>query len=457
MRIPFGTQSYRHASLPLSAQRMVNCYLEAAPPQAKTFAAVVSSHGVITIGSAGGPTRGERVVRGILYRVAGDGLYRISPLGVATRLGTIPGSNRVFLAGDETNLLIVTNPNGYFWNGSVVAQVTDPDWPGASWCDNLDGYYVIIQPDTGKYYVTANRNPSSINALDFASAEASPDDLVTGIVDHRELVLFGTESIEGFHDSGNADFPITKSQGADIEVGCVAPFGPAKTDNTIFFPGSDGKVYRLNGWTPTVISTTVVEQAIAKAVDRNFIGFAWSEPGHTFYSLKCDDFAFIYDVATNLWYERASYGFSAWRWASVTRAYEKWFVGDAESEAIGILSPDSFTEFGATMRASCTSPSVSEDNVRLTHHRLELVFEQGVGSLSGQGADPQVMLRHSDDGARTWSSERWRSLGRMGDFKSRAVWNRNGQARDRIYEYAITDPVRRTLILATAEVERDAA
>jgi hypothetical protein len=85
------------------------------------------------------------------------------------------------------------------------------------------------------------------------------------------------------------------------------------------------------------------------------------------------------------------------------------------------------------------------------------VFEQGVGLITGQGSDPQVMLQFSDDGGRTWSSERWRSLGRIGEYRTRTRWLRNGSARDRIYRYAMSDPVRRNLILATTEAELRAA
>ena len=118
---------------------------------------------------------------------------------------------------------------------------------------------------------------------------------------------------------------------------------------------------------------------------------------------------------------------------------------------LGELSPKTYDEFGHTLVGSVTSPPVSEDNKRIQHNRVELVFEQGVGLSTGQGSDPQVMLQHSDDGGRTWSTERWRGLGRIGEYRRRAVWNRGGQARDRIYRFRISDPVPRTLILATTE------
>ncbi len=451
MRIPFGTQSYRHVSLPLSAQRMVNCYIEPAPPQAKTFAAVIASYGVASWMATVGTYRGGKVVRGALYIVAGGGLYRVSAAGTPALLGAIPGDGYVFVEGDEINVMVVepATTRGWFWNGSVVTQIVDEDWPGAVWLGYLDGYYIIIPPNSGQYFITANRNPASIDALEFASAERYPDDLVTGIVDHAEAILFGTESFQGVYNSGNADFPLSDIASAHGEIGCLCPRGPRKAGNSIFFPGHTGKVYQLNGYTPVPISTPVVEQAIARATDRDFIGVTWDEPGHSFYGLKCADFAFAYDLTSGLWSERESLGYDAWRWAETFRAYDQTVVADAETGAIGLLDANMFTEFGDTMRWEATSPPVGEDNRRIKHSRVELVFEQGVGTLAVPS--PQCMLQFSDDGGRTWSNEYWRSIGGPGQYKKRAVWTRLGSARDRIYRAAMSDPVRRTLILATTK------
>lgn len=435
---------------------MVNSYLEPAPPHAKTFAAVIGSYGVAnwgTVGSSGSVFRGSRVIRGTLYAVYGTSLYRISSNGTSAALGSVPGGARCFIAGDETNILVVdpVTTDGHYFDGSTVQQITDPDWPGAIWCDYLDGYFVIAVPDGGQFYVTGNRAPSSIDALDFASAERYPDNIVTGVVDHGELILFGTESFEGFYNSGNTDFPISKISNADGEVGCTAPYAVKKSDNGVCFPGSDGKVYRMNGYSPTVISTPAVEQAIAQCADKSFIGHVWGEPGHQFYGLKSEGFAKAYDFSTQLWGDRESYGFDDWRWSWAERCYDRTIVGDAQSNAFGYVDANTFTEFGSILRAECTSPPVGEDNKMLTHGMVELVFEEGVGLATGQGSDPQVMLQFSDDGGRTWSSEKWRKIGRQGEFKNRARWKRLGRARDRIYRYAISDPVRRNLIMATAD------
>lgn len=453
MRIPFGTQSYRLAdAVTLAAQRMVNCYLEAAPPGSESPFYVRFCHGIKSWTTAGnGPLRGGFIRNNTLFVVSGTKAYRVSSGGTATELGTIPGGGFVDMAGDETNVLFIADEDGYYWNGSTLAKITDPDWPGAAWCEYLDGYFIIGPPDSGSFYVTANRNPADINALDFISAEKYPDDIVTGIVDHGELIVFGRESFEVFYNSGNADFPLDRVPSGHGEVGCASRHGPAKLDNSVFFPGHDGVVYRLNGYVPERISTHAVEQAIQKAADRDFRGMAWTEGGHKFYALTCEDFCFVYDVTTQMWHERESYGQSEWRPLFILRAYDKWIVGDSTSNKLGELDAETFTEWGDVLRASCTSPPITADNKRVIHSRLELIFETGVGTATGQGSDPQVMLRFSDDRGRTWSSEYWRSLGRQGEYTTRVVFHRLGQSRGRIYEWAISDPVPRTLIAATTE------
>jgi hypothetical protein len=160
----------------------------------------------------------------------------------------------------------------------------------------------------------------------------------------------------------------------------------------------------------------------------------------------------VYDISTGSWHERQSYGYSYWRPLRIIRAYDKWLVLDSLTNKIGYLSDQTFTEWGQVLRSSATAPAISNENRWIFHQRLELEFEQGVGT-TGQGANPLVMVDWSDDGGRTWSAEHFRPLGAAGLFRTRAVLNRLGRARDRVYRYAISDPVRRTLVTANFDSE----
>jgi hypothetical protein len=82
---------------------------------------------------------------------------------------------------------------------------------------------------------------------------------------------------------------------------------------------------------------------------------------------------------------------------------------------------------------------------RTVQHSLQLDCESGVGLITGQGSDPQVMLRWSDDAGHNWSNEHWRSMGAIGATSTRVIWRRLGSTlklRDRVYEVSGTDPVK---------------
>lgn len=451
MLIRFGTGSYQHRSLPVSAQRMVNCYLEIAPPGSKSPVAVLSSYGIAPSMTVGELIRGGTVVNGVSYVVSGNGLYRAG-VSSATLLGTIPGTGPVTLSGDGSNIVVCAHSTLYIYDGTAVTKVADEDFPGATWVGFLDGYFPIIEPNSGRIWVNETAYaPTGWNALDFATAEGVPDDLLWGIVSHREFYAFGRETIEVFYNSGNADFPLSRTASGFIQIGILGPGAAVAADNGIYFVGNDGLVYRLSGYSPERVSTHSVEQAIERYTDKTCSAMTWTEGGHKFVAFHFAAGSWVYDISTQLWHERASTGHTRWRPQIALAAHGRTYVGDYSSGAFGVLDPDTFTEWGGTLRASCTAPSIAEENDYVFHSKLELQFEQGVGTTTV--TDPQVMLDWSDDGGRTWSSEHWRSLGAMGAYRSRAIWRRLGRSRDRVYRYAISDPVRRTLVQAIWQSE----
>jgi hypothetical protein len=447
-QIPFGTQSYQHASLPFSSQRSINAYLEPGAPAAKSPAGVVSAFGIrdyLTVGS--GPLRGGLLVNQLVYVVSGGTLYSITN-GTVKALGSIPGLTRVFMASDGSHLMVVSEGSGYVWNGATLTRIVDENFPGYQWMTYLDGYF-IGGPGNRTFYINHTAfDPTVWNALDFASAESTPGDIVTGITDHREVFLFKRDAAEVWYNSGDADFPLSKTASGFMEIGITSRFGAAKADNSVFFPASDGTIRRVNGYTPVRISTTAIEQAIAKYASQECIAHSWIENGHTMVGFTYTENTFVFDASTQLWHERQSYGMKNWRAAFVLRGSNITLVGDSTSNRLGILDAQTFNEWDEPLVERVTAPAVAQDNVLIPHASLELVFEQGVGLNTGQGSDPQVFLDWSDDGGRTWSNEIWRQLGKRGDFHRTALFNRLGQSRDRVYRMGISDPVRRTLIQA---------
>ena len=254
MKSPILGSAYVARSVNAADNRMVNLFPEIIPEGGKEPAFLNRAPGLrllVTCGS--GPIRGLWQFGGYGYAVSGSELYQLTSAWVATKLGDVSGSGPVSMSDNGTQLFIACNGPSYIYNSSTFAfaQITDPDFPGAVMVGYLDGYFIFNEPNSQRVWSTSLLDGSAIDPLDFASAEGSPDGLVSLMIDHREAWLFGTNSVEVWYDAGLAGFPLARIQGAFNEIGCVAPYSVAKLDNALFWLGGDargkGIVYRANG------------------------------------------------------------------------------------------------------------------------------------------------------------------------------------------------------------------
>jgi len=393
--------------------------------------------------------------------VSGLEVYKVTGMNaVPTLLGTVTGTGPVSIADNGTQIFFACNPDSYIYNEvtNVFAQITDPDFPGAVTVGYLDGYFVFNEPDSQKVWVTSLLDGLSVDPLDFASSEGSPDGLVALIVDHREAWLFGTDSVEVWYDAGLADFPLTRIQGAFNEIGCVAAFSVAKLDNGLFWLGTDargqGIVYRANGYTGQRISTHAIEYAIAQYGNiSDAVAYTYQQEGHAFYVLTfpTGNATWVFDVATQAWHERAGWDngeFTRHRSNCQCNFGGNTIVGDFENGNIYQMTLDVYDDYDEPqkwLRSWRALPSGQNNLKRTAHHSLQLNCESGTGLATGQGDDPQVMLRWSDDGGHTWSNEHWSPMGKIGAYYQRVFWRRLGMTlklRDRVYEVSGTDPVK---------------
>ena len=115
-------------------------------------------------------------------------------------------------------------------------------------------------------------------------------------------------------------------------------------------------------------------------------------------------------------------------------------LGDSRSGKIYRQSSQLYSYDGAAIHRERVTPHAADEKRNITFSSLELDVETGVGLQSGQGSDPQIMMQYSNDGGRTWSSERWIPIGAVGQYRTRVAWNRCGSARDRVFRVKYTDP-----------------
>ncbi len=443
---------------------MVNLFPEIVPEAGKEPAFLNRAPGLKLLATVGsGPIRGVWAFSpddNTAFVVSGTQLYKINGTYTATLIGNVSGTGPVSLADNGTQLFIACNGPSYIYNNTTNAfgQITDPDFPGAVTVCYLDGYFVFNEPNSQKMWITSLFDGTSIDPLEFASAEGSPDGLTAVASNFREVWAFGTNSVEVWYNSGATDFPLQRIQGAFNELGLAAPYSVAKMDNGLFWLGRDrrgqGIVYRANGYLGQRISTHAVEWQIQQYEDMtDAIAYTYQQDGHSFYVLvfPTANATWVYDVSTQAWHERAGFvngEFTRHRGNCQMSFQGKPVIGDFENGNIYSFDLDNFSDNGSTqkwLRSWRALPTGQNNLKRTSQHSLQLDIESGVGLNSGQGSDPEVMLRWSDDGGHTWSNEHWSKIGKIGQFYRRVFWRRLGMTlklRDRVYELSGTDPVK---------------
>jgi hypothetical protein len=392
MKSPILGGSYVARSTNAADARLVNLYAEATPEGGKEAAFLTRCPGLRLLGTVGsGPIRGMWTFGAYFYVVSGLELYRVSANYGNSLLGAVTGTGPVSMSDNGTQLFVACNGPGFIYSSStgVFAAINDPDFAGAVSVGFIDGYFVFTQPDSQVFWVTTLYG-TGIDPLDFASAEGSPDGLVSMIVDHREVWLFGTNSVEVWYDAGNTDFPLARIQGAFNEIGCAATYSVAKLDNGIFWLGSDargnGIVYRSQGYTGVRVSTNAVEFAIQNyAVISDAVAYTYQQEGHTFYVLTFPsaDATWVYDASTDLWHERAGWGpngFMRHRSNCQVNFNNEVIVGDYENSNIYALDLNEYTDNGEIqkwLRSWRAIPPGQNNLKRTAQHSLQLDMEVG--------------------------------------------------------------------------------
>lgn len=339
---------------------------------------------------------------------------------------------------------------------SQFAQIVDENFPTAATATWLDGYFICNPSTEGlkkRFYISAIDNGYIWDALDFASAEANPDDITLVTTDNSTLYLLGELTTEFWVNTGALDFPFSRISGGSIEWGCASRDSVVKFDNSLAFLAKNrmGEVIiaRMDGYLPQKISTPEIEHIInnyTDVADAKF--YSYMLGGHPM--LQCNfntgGESWLYDGLTAAWSKLQSHNITRHRGDMSVNYLNRAVVADYGNGSIYRLDSDVYTDNGDPIAFEVTSRHLYFDDSRAIIDSVKIDVESGVGLVSGQGFEPQIMMQVSKDGGHTWGNERWRSLGKIGEYLERAVWRRLGMARQFTFKFRITDPVKRVVL-----------
>jgi hypothetical protein len=472
MELPgFVGPSYVSQAVTFDQEELMNWYVEVAEvPGSTSKMWLAPTPGVTEIASvSGGSGRAHLAVGSLEFAVIGDQFVQIDIAGNITNRGTVVNDGLPATLSDSGNpnfeIFITSGRNGYIYNyaTTVFTQIAALNGK-ATKGGYLEGYFISLDPFTASLYASELADGLTWNTgTSFAQRSLAADPWISFVISNRYIYLLGTETSEPWFNAGTSPFPFTPDPSGFFEFGCAATFSATVVDSAPVWLGRSkdgrGMVIRANGFNPEIISTYPIQALLnGLTTEGNFIisdaiGFTYNDAGHTFYILSFNtfDLTLAWDSSNpnvaNGWAKRGTWlseenRFGIWRPCFHAFVFGRHRMLDIGTGSIYVMDRAfGMDADGHEIRRVRRAPALVNELQRITYPAFELDLEPGLGNTVDPGSNPQVMMRMSNDGGKTWGNERVRSAGMIGQYGTRVRWNRCGQARRRVFEVSVTDPV----------------
>lgn len=265
-----------------------------------------------------------------------------------------------------------------------------------------DGFFIALLANSNQFQWSTPLDATTWDPLDTQKVSVFTGNVLSMIVDHREIWFFGERQTQVYYDSGSIDvFDVVP--GGFIEQGIFAPFSVVQLDNSIFWIGGDnrgaGIGWRASGYTPQRVSNHAIEFAWNEYV-RQFgptalstaVAFSFQDQGHSFWQIyfPLPNKTWVYDTEIGQWHERASWDLTGLAGSAGhfvahhswihTFNFGKHLVGDWASGKIYDMSISYYDDFGSPIRRIRRAPYVSNEQKWAFHNALQVYLETGLGS-----------------------------------------------------------------------------
>lgn len=396
--------------------------------------------------------RGWLEVGGKLLFAYGSALYEADVLGNIVEVGGLPGTGPVQMAANalaDPDVMIVAGGVAYHWKAGTLQLYETDVLPSVVGVVYTRGRFVLAAADGRFFY--SDINTITVDGDNYYNTEGKADGLVKPWVLSDELYLIGTKTIEKWGHTNDEDDPMSPVGGGALPFGCSAPGSVADINENLFWIDDKSVVRRLTGTQPQDVSPTWVVRAIqAEPVKESISGMTYTIDGMQWYQISGTTFTLRYNLKSGHWYHRQTGTLPRWRGEGSIEFAGKTLVGDYATGTIWQLDPEHPYDGDDPIVMVLRSPLVHSFPGVLAIYTLHVDMVTGVGlnSTDPDAADPQAMLRVSDDGGRSWSTPLYEAIGPLGSTDSRVIWRQLGtyERQGAVFELSISAPVARCVM-----------
>jgi hypothetical protein len=397
------------------------------------------AYGLVELGPSAGIDRGGINWRGVCYRVMGPFLVSVSENGTETILGNVGNGGLVTFDYSFDRLAVCSDGRLYYWDGTTLTQVTDPDLGEVLDFQNADGRFVTT--DGEFIVVTELNNPLAVDPLKYGSSEVDPDPVLAIKRIRTEIIAINRHTIESFSNVGGTGFPYARIEGAQVTRGAVGTHACCVYLEAIAFVGG-GRNESVAAWiakngVATKISTREIDQIFKDYAEAELSGILVEsvvDEGHQHLYIHLPDKTLVYDAAASLelqqpiWFILTSsiVGDGIYRARNFVWCYNKWLCGDPLFARHGYTTDAISSHYGEENGWEFGTQIIYNQGLGVIFHELELVCLSGRVNIP---ADPVVWTSYSKDGE-VFSQERAKKTGRQGQRNTRINWLSQGSMRN---------------------------
>ena len=461
-----GTLSESRA---ITAQSRINCMILPQTEMDRTSFALIGRPGLSLFTALGAnPSRGMWAVNSLttplVFSVHGSALVSIDNGGTVTTIGALATSTGdVSIVDNGQYLMVVDGTSGYTYNMTTPAglvTVSDGNFTSTPTTVTFqDTYFIVTSSNSRQFQLSDNNDPTTWPAVNIGFAGSGGGFLIAGKAANNILQLFGDTFTEFWQNSGGADLPYSRIPGAAQEFGLASAWTLDIYDNSLIglFQNKQGArdVSRMNGYSRNKLSDSDIDDLLSEySTVADGSGFSFMSRGHPLYalSLPTAGVTHVYDALPNAWTEwQATDGTRYWG-EKFTKFINRLLTSDRRNGNIYTIDTVTQTDNGSTIPMEVTSKHLWMDDKYITVDTVQIDMQQGVGTATGQGADPVINLLVSKDGGNTFTSVGLESVGKVGEYTERVIWRSLGTAYDWVFRLRITDPVLRVITGASAEI-----
>lgn len=437
MKVEFFGQSARDGNnRAANSSRLVNCY-RVPVGGAETAYSVKSVLGQVEVADFGGVfTRAFERIGDLFYAVVDGVLYSVTDAGAITSLGSVPDDAETTISGNDGDVVVTAGGEYWVWDGSTLSKKT-PDavlFPNVGSADFLRGHTLYAEKDGVNLGWSDLLDAGTLPVLNYAAAGvvARPDKIVRILTIRNTVWIFKQKSTEIWSFTGlsgaNAFKPVN---GGVIETG-LKGFGLlCRVEEGAFFIGDDNVAYITEGGAIRPVSRGVEGPSYSIANETPVDCFFYEDEGAKICVVTFENRpAWCFDLTTGEWHERAEALEGAWTAVATAKGATDWHSLHIGGKLHKMTRNNADAD--KPLRRRMISHTLGGD-------RLARVASFEAQGRTGHGAG-KCWLRTSRDRGQTWSAEKWRDLGAVGEYETRLVWRSLGQFRAFTVELACSEP-----------------